>query len=176
VKRRYLLISIAVLAGLIAVSAFVPGPPVTKKFVATLSGREEVPARDTSAKGFATFFWDAAAGGLGYSLSVHDINNVVASHIHCAAPGVNGPIGVTLFMGTAGSGPAEGVIAQGTLTSPDAGNACGWTSMLAVVAAIQSGNAYVNVHTNDGVAPTNTGPGDFPGGEIRGQVRFLGAH
>jgi hypothetical protein len=27
------------------------------------------------------------------------------------------------------------------------------------------------VHTNDGVAPPNTGPGDFPGGEIRGQVR-----
>jgi hypothetical protein len=27
------------------------------------------------------------------------------------------------------------------------------------------------VHTNDGVAPANTGPGDFPGGEIRGQIR-----
>jgi hypothetical protein len=38
-----------------------------------------------------------------------------------------------------------------------------------LVNAITSGNAYVNVHTNDGVAPTNTGPGDFPGGELRGQ-------
>jgi hypothetical protein len=28
------------------------------------------------------------------------------------------------------------------------------------------------VHTNDGVAPPNTGPGNFPGGEIRGQVRW----
>jgi hypothetical protein len=37
-------------------------------------------------------------------------------------------------------------------------------------AAIEAGDAYVNVHTNDGVAPTNTGPGDFPGGEIRGQL------
>jgi hypothetical protein len=27
------------------------------------------------------------------------------------------------------------------------------------------------VHTNDGVPPPNTGPGDFPGGEIRGQIR-----
>jgi hypothetical protein len=27
------------------------------------------------------------------------------------------------------------------------------------------------VHTNDGVAPPDTGPGDFPGGEIRGQIR-----
>ena len=38
------------------------------------------------------------------------------------------------------------------------------------VDALQSGATYVNVHTNDGGAPTNTGPGDFPGGEIRGQV------
>jgi len=29
----------------------------------------------------------------------------------------------------------------------------------------------MNVHTDDGVAPANTGPGDFPGGEIRGQVQ-----
>jgi hypothetical protein len=38
---------------------------------------------------------------------------------------------------------------------------------------MQSGNTYVNVHTNDGVAPTNTGPGDFPGGEIRGQIHLV---
>ena len=36
------------------------------------------------------------------------------------------------------------------------------------------GNAYVNVHTNDGIAPVNTGAGDFPGGEIRGQVEHHG--
>ena len=35
---------------------------------------------------------------------------------------------------------------------------------------LDSGNAYVNVHTNDGVDPVNTGPGDFPGGEIRAQI------
>ena len=40
-----------------------------------------------------------------------------------------------------------------------------------VLAAIASGATYVNVHTNDGVPPPNTGPGDFPGGEIRGQTR-----
>jgi hypothetical protein len=39
---------------------------------------------------------------------------------------------------------------------------------------IRSGNAYVNIHTNDGVAPTNTGPGDFPGGEVRGQFEVRG--
>jgi hypothetical protein len=41
----------------------------------------------------------------------------------------------------------------------------------ALIDALRNGNAYVNVHTNDGVAPTDTGPGDFPSGEIRGQIR-----
>jgi hypothetical protein len=40
----------------------------------------------------------------------------------------------------------------------------------AVLEAMRNGNAYVNVHTNDGVDPPDTGPGDFPGGEIRGQI------
>ena len=40
----------------------------------------------------------------------------------------------------------------------------------ALIDAIDAGNIYVNVHTNDFVDPPNTGAGDFPGGEIRGQV------
>jgi hypothetical protein len=84
-------------------------------------------------------------------------------------------VGVTLFMGSPGSGPFDGVLASGTITAPDAGNNCGWATLADVVVAMQSGNTYVNVHTNDGVDPANTGPGDFPGGEIRGQISALGA-
>jgi hypothetical protein len=62
------------------------------------------------------------------------------------------------------------VLAEGTLAAPDPGNGCGWTSLSEVLAAMEAGTAYVNVHTNDGVAPPTTGPGDFPGGEIRGQI------
>ena len=36
---------------------------------------------------------------------------------------------------------------------------------------MDAGQAYVNVHTNDGMDPPNTGPGDFPGGEVRGDIR-----
>jgi hypothetical protein len=39
-----------------------------------------------------------------------------------------------------------------------------------LIDAMENGSAYVNVHTNDFVDPPNTGPGDFPGGEIRGQL------
>jgi CHRD domain len=114
----------------------------------------------------------AGRGGhpAGYRLVVANIENVFAAHIHCGVVGVSGPIGVTLFMGSPGGGRTDGVLATGSVTAPDPGNGCGWADLDAVIAALESGNAYVNVHTNDGVAPIDTGPGDFPGGEIRGQV------
>ena len=64
-----------------------------------------------------------------------------------------------------------------TFTASTANNAAcplatpGAPTFAEVLDKMRSGNAYVNVHTNDGVAPTNTGPGDFPGGEVRGQFK-----
>ena len=142
----------------------------SQNFGARLRGSEEVPPRATDATGVATFQLSDDGTRISYTVSVSNIQNVVASHIHCGAKGVNGPVGVTLFMGAPGGGPISGTLAKGTITAPDAGNGCGWADLAAVVAAINTGNTYVNVHTNDGVAPTNTGPGDFPGGEIRGQI------
>jgi hypothetical protein len=140
-------------------------------FVAPLSGDQEVPARETNAHGVATFKLNADGTELSYKLNVANIENVAAAHIHCAAAGTNGGVGVTLFMGAPGGGRVNGVLAQGTITAPDAGNGCGWVTLEDVLNAMSSGDAYVNVHTNDGIAPTNTGPGDFPGGEIRGQIK-----
>jgi hypothetical protein len=42
-----------------------------------------------------------------------------------------------------------------------------------LIVAIESGTVYLNVHTDDGVAPPDTGPGDFPDGEGRGQVEVI---
>jgi len=142
----------------------------SQDFGAKLSGAQEVPRRDTPATGSAIFQLSSDGTALSYTVKVTNIENVFASHIHCGAKGVSGPVGVTLFMGPVGGGSVSGVLATGTITAPDPGNACGWADLAAVVAAMNSGNTYVNVHTNDGVAPTNTGPGDFPGGEIRGQI------
>jgi hypothetical protein len=140
-------------------------------FVATLSGDEEVPVRDTQAVGVAKFKLRDGGAALTFKVNVANIDNTVAAHIHCGAVGVNGPVGVTLFTGPPATGTLNGTLAEGTITAPDPGNGCGWANLAAVLAAIESGTAYVNVHTNDGVAPPNTGPGDFPGGEIRGQIR-----
>ncbi len=162
-----------VLVAMLALVLLAPASPALggDNFVATLSGNQEVPARDTQAVGVATFKLREDGAALRFKVNVANIDNAVAAHVHCGAVGVNGPVGVTLFGGPAGGGAVNGTLAQGTITAPDPGNACGWTDLAAVLAAMASGATYVNVHTNDGVAPPNTGPGDFPGGEIRGQVR-----
>jgi hypothetical protein len=156
---------------LLALLALTPSASAGDNFVATLSGDEEVPARDTQAVGVATFKLREEGTALEFKVNVANIDNPFAAHIHCGAVGINGPIGVTLFLGPLAAGAVNGTLAEGTITGPDPGNACGWSDLAAVLAAIQTGDTYVNVHTNDGVPPVNTGPGDFPGGEIRGQIR-----
>jgi hypothetical protein len=165
--RRIVLVPILALALL----GLAPAASAGDNFVATLSGAEEVPARDTPATGVAKIKLREDGTALLVKINVANLDNAVAAHIHCGAVGVNGPIGVTLFMASPAGGAVQGTLAAGTITAPDAGNACGWTDLAAVLAALASGNTYVNVHTNDGVAPINTGPGDFPGGEIRGQIK-----
>jgi CHRD domain len=166
--RRTIVLVVMLALGLLAVA---PSAVAGDNFVATLSGGQEVPARDTQARGVATFKLREGGTALAFKVNVANIDNVFAAHIHCGAVGVNGPVGVTLFMGSPAGGAVNGTLAAGTITAPDAGNGCGWADLAAVLAAMGSDATYVNVHTNDGVEPPNSGPGDFPGGEIRGQVR-----
>ncbi len=133
------------------------GKPAARNFRAHLSGDEEVPLVDTDAQGEATFQFNEQITELNFKLNVANIEDVVASHIHCAPDGVNGPVGVTLFSG--GPVSPDGTLAEGTVTSPDEGNACNWGSLADVQSAMNNGLAYVNVHT---VA--------HPPGQIRGQI------
>jgi hypothetical protein len=144
---------------------------------------------DSQAQGQAIFHIADDSLSFDYKLIASNIDNITQAHIHCGPPGANGPIVVWLYpspTATAalpgGAGRHDGVLAEGTVVSGAALNvrptptptpaACpgGVANFADVLRQIRAGNAYVNVHTNDGVAPTNTGPGDFPGGEIRGQL------
>jgi hypothetical protein len=172
--KKIFITFVVILATLVMTGAALASPPESRNFVAPLSGRQQVPVRETKARGNAVFHLSADGSVLQYKLIVANIDNAFASHIHCGSAGQNGPIGVTLFTGPVDSGRADGILAQGMKMAPDDGNACGWVTLDDVAAAMRSGNAYVNVHTNDGIDPPNTGPGDFPGGEIRGQIREAG--
>jgi hypothetical protein len=144
----------------------------SNNFVATLGSDEEVPANDSLGRGAAVFQLSADGTELHYRLIASNINNVTAAHIHVAPVGVNG--GVVAFLygnAPAGGGRTDGVLAEGTITAASLTGSLAGQPLSALIDAIRAGNTYANVHTNDGVAPTNTGPGDFPGGEIRGQIQ-----
>jgi hypothetical protein len=168
--RRSFLLALVLGLALAALIA-VPATATSRVFVTHLSGDEEVPPRDTRAQGQAIFKLSKDGQSLDYRLIVANIENVVAAHIHVAPVGVNGPIVVPLY-GPAqpGGGRTSGVLATGTITAADLTGPLAGQPLSALIAQIEAGNAYVNVHTDDGVAPPDTGPGDFPGGEIRGQL------
>ena len=134
-----------------------------------LSGDTEVPANASLGTGQAVFHLSPDGTSLDYKLIVANLDNPVAAHIHIAPPGVNGPVVAFLFGPAApGGGTANGVLAEGTITAANLVGPLAGQPFSALIEALNSGNAYVNVHTNDGVPPAGTGPGDLPGGEIRG--------
>jgi hypothetical protein len=136
-----------------------------------LSGAQEVPPRLTPASGLATFSLNPAHTALSYQLSAFDIENVVAAHIHLGAIGENGPVVAFLFGPLPVPGiDVNGLLATGTITGGDLIGPLAAASFNDFLSQLIAGNTYVNVHTNDGVGEANTGPGDFPGGEIRGQI------
>jgi hypothetical protein len=126
-------------------------------FNVPLTQSAEVPApKATSASGTATLvlFSDRVE----FEIIGASITGVTMAHIHNGAPGVAGPIVVTLYNQPASpSGTINGVLVSGTLNS---GNLPTGVTVESLKALLLSGNAYVNVHTS-----TN------PSGEIRGQVK-----
>jgi hypothetical protein len=150
-------------------------PPDAGNFVAHLDGGNEVPPAETFATGQAVFQLSSDGSALDYKLIVANIDNVVAAHIHLAPAEANGPV-VAFLAGPfpPAGGAIDGILAEGTITAGDLIGPLAGQDLSVLVAAIRSGGTYVNVHTNDGVDPTNTGPGDFAGGEVRGQIAPAG--
>ncbi|MCI0381340.1 MAG: CHRD domain-containing protein [Gemmataceae bacterium] len=170
-----------VLVSLIVVAVLAQGastkPPARNFQAPRMTGAQEVPPRPSQAHGVAVFNLSPDGTKLRFHLVVTRIRNVVGAHIHSGAVGVNGPIVFGMFAAPEGGGPHNGLLAQGVVVRgvtplpPTLGAALSNAERFdALIALMRSGNSYVNVHTNDGVAPINTGPGDFPGGEIRAQV------
>jgi hypothetical protein len=170
---RAFVVGFLVFTLLISATVVAAASGVVKNYRTHLTGQAEVPdPRPTLAQGQAILQVSQDGNALHYKLIVSNIENVVAAHIHLGAEGTNGMVVAFLYgPAAAGAGRTDGVLAEGTITSDDLVNTLQGQTVADLLAHIEAGNAYVNVHTNDGIAPTNTGPGDFPGGEVRGQIR-----
>jgi hypothetical protein len=167
---RRLLIALAAVALLLAAFASATAGAPVQMFVTPLNGTEETPPNATQAHGAVIFQLSPDGSEMTYRLIASNIENVFAAHIHIGPPAVIGPVAVPLFDAPAGGGRHDGVLATGSFTAADFVGPLAGKTMADLVAEITAENAYVNVHTNDGVAPGGTGPGDLPVGEIRGQL------
>lgn len=149
-------------------------PAAEVNYRATLTGAETIPDPiKTTATGELQLVVSADGKSIRYVLSVKDILNPSAGDLHLGPAGANGPLVVKLFpVGGAApkKGPFSGVLAQGTIDAGDLTGSLRGEKLEVLLEEIAAGNAYVNVHTTDGVEPSNTGPGDYPLGEIRGQI------
>jgi hypothetical protein len=145
---------------------------VPLNFRAHLTGDEVVPPRETRAQGEAVLQLSADGTEVSYRVIASNIENVTGVHIHLGVVGTIGP-NVAFLSGplAPGGGRTNGVVAQGTITAANLINVLRGQPLSALIDAIQAGNAFVDVPTNDGLAPAFTGPGDFVTGEIRGQLR-----
>ena len=147
-------------------------PAVPQNYRAHLTGRDAVPAIDTLAQGEAIFQLSRDGTELSVKVIASNIENVTGAHIHIGPVGARGPLAILLMNPLpSGRGRTDGVLAVGTITAADFFGPLLNQPLSALIAAIEAGNVYVDIPTNDGIAPPNTGPGDIPGGELRGQVR-----
>jgi hypothetical protein len=160
-KTLYLIPLLMLLA--ISLSASPALAAANRNFSTHLSGDEEVAPVQTLAQGQAIFQLSKDGTELTYKLIVANIENVLQAHIHLAPMGTNGPVVVWLYPSAPPAqlipGRSSGILATGTITAEDLAGPLAGMTMDDLVAAMQSGNTYVNVHTTQN-----------PGGEIRGQI------
>ncbi len=109
---------------------------------AELTGAQEVPPVETKATGAAQFKLRADRAFSG-TVNTKDVEGT-AAHIHAGAPGVNGPVVITLNR----KNNHQWTIPVGTKLTAEQ------------VESLKAGTLYVNVHTDT-----------HKGGEIRGQLK-----
>ncbi|HZL24628.1 MAG TPA: CHRD domain-containing protein, partial [Nitrososphaeraceae archaeon] len=99
-----------------------------------------------------------------YSVNVSNIDKVTAAHIHSGKTGENGPIVVTLFKTESPSSEVmNGILTSGNITNADLEGPMAGKTLIDLNKAMELGETYVNVHTEE-----------HPNGEIRGQIKGAG--
>ena len=134
--------------------------PKTVTYTVSLTGAGEVPSTTSTATGQCTFTLSSDGNTLHFVLTVNNLTNITAAHIHLGAAGQTGPVIVPLFLGPAKTGPFTGTLAEGDITASSLIGSLQGKSISDLVADFNSNMCYVNVHTTA-----------HPGGEIRGMVQ-----
>ena len=169
--------SVATLLAIGATAALLASPAAAETKNVDLSGFEEVPVVISSASGQFRARIANNESSIQYQLEYEGLVNITQAHIHIAQPNVNGAIVLWLCSNLASPPTPAGVQAcpaapatiSGLLEPADVqvvpAQDIAANGLDEVIAAIRSGLAYVNVHTQAS-----------PGGHIRGQFSGGGRH
>jgi hypothetical protein len=154
-------IAAIVALGTITTNGFINSALGQQTFSADLSGDDELPPVDTNATGI--IMGSITPNSINYQLSVTDLDNPRAAHIHMGDEDHNGKVVAWLYNSTSAKGPTTGLLSQGNVTASDLVGPLKGQPLSALIDLMGNGTTYVNVHTKD-----------FPLGEIRGQVSTEG--
>jgi hypothetical protein len=131
-----------------------------RRFIAFLTGSEEVPRVKTRATGRFIAVLNKNHTKIHYKLEVNNLREFTQAHIHVGRRGENGPVVAFLFgLTTPGISVNRGVV-TGTITKKDLVGPLAGRSLASLVELMKNGKTYVNAHTEQ-----------HPDGEIRGQIR-----
>jgi hypothetical protein len=131
-------------------------------FIAHLSGAQEVPPTNSTGTGKLDLRLVKGGTKLTFRLTSNGVSQIIQSHIHIGPVGVNGLVKVFFFAPPPppwNSVTGDNFEVEGVRTAADVHG----ISFADLVAALRSGNAYVNIHSPE-----------HPGGEIRGQIMPVG--
>ena len=173
-KRRSLsVVPMVLVIALVIATALLPAQATyaVPTFAGNLTGAHEVPPVTSLGTGLATVVLDPTAQTIQVNATFSGLtSNDVAAHIHCCAPlGTNAGVATTVpafpgFPLGVTSGTYSSVVFD--LTQPTIYNPAFVTleggllqAEAALIAGIENEMTYLNIHT-----------GNFPGGEIRGQL------
>jgi hypothetical protein len=163
--RISIILSMTAVVGNLVVIAPVPNEATAQQqqgnqeFGATLSGGAEVPPVQTSASGFAEVEVVDNGNRVEYEVEVSNIDRVTQAHIHQGTSSEAGPVVATLFNASTPTGPTSGGLVEGSITSANLEGPLQGKQLSDLIALMQNGQAYVNVHTEQN-----------PDGEIRGTL------
>ena len=166
VSISIIILSMTAVVGTLGVIAPIPNEAIAQQqqqgnqdFDVILTGAAEVPPIQTSASGFAELGVMDGGNRVEYDIIAINIDKVTQAHIHQGTSSEAGPVVATLFNASTPTGPTSGELTDGFITSANLEGPLQGKQLSDLIALIQNGQAYVNVHTEQN-----------PDGEIRGTI------
>jgi hypothetical protein len=160
-----IILSMTAVVGTLGVIASIPNEATAQQqqgnqdFDVILTGAAEVPPVQTNASGFAELEVEEGSDNMEYGIIAINIDKVTQAHIHQGTSSEAGPVVATLFNASTPTGPTTGELTDGFITSANLEGPLQGKQLSDLIALMQNGQAYVNVHTEQN-----------PDGEIRGTI------